>query len=76
MIKILYFGAVVELSGKQKEEIEGSMLEDVDSLRKHIQDQYKIASDFKLAVNKKIVEQNIKLNPGDEIAVMSPFSGG
>ena len=51
---------------------------DVESLRKKLIAEFPEldGKKFAIAVNKKIVSDNINLAPTDEIALMPPYSGG
>lgn len=77
-IKILCFGQASEVVGFS----EGSMsLNDNCSLR-NLQDllfekEPKLTSlNLKWAVNQELINDNIELKEGDEVAVLPPFAGG
>ena len=77
--RIRMFGICEEITGKQEIElsIEGGLSSDelLSSLRQEYPDLGKINS-LALAVNQQYVQASIYLNPGDEIALIPPVSGG
>ncbi|MNK65654.1 Molybdopterin synthase sulfur carrier subunit [compost metagenome] len=73
-IKIISFGQIAEITGKE------FMLEatDLDSLKLYLIKKFPELSDkkFAFAVNKKLVQENTSLNQNDVVALMPPYSGG
>ena len=74
-MNVLLFGVLTDVAGKSKLEIKAA---DVDSLKEILLNQFPDLNKYKFqfAVNKEIVEQNIPLNEGDEIALLPPYAGG
>ena len=75
-VNVLLFGQISEIVGEQtivmenvdnKEELLKAMLEAHPALGK---------LSFKIAINSELTESNLKLNNGDEIALLPPFAGG
>lgn len=75
-IKVIYFGALAEVSGKNEEmlEISGNMGSLLDVLKK----EYPGLSDkrFIISVNQEICSETKELSDGDEVALLPPFAGG
>lgn len=73
-IKIIAFGQIAEITGKEL------MLEatDLDSLKQDLKQKFPELLDIKLAfaVNRKLVENNITFKENDVVALMPPYSGG
>lgn len=73
-IKIISFGQIAEITGKE------FMLEatGLDSLKLSLIQKFPELSDkkFAFAVNRKLVQENINLNQNDVVALMPPYSGG
>ena len=81
MIEILFFGRL----GDASETLRVSLpygVEDTESLTQWLSKQNSALglelsrSGNRVAVNKKVIAQNTEVNEGDEIAYMSPLSGG
>lgn len=75
-LKVLYFGALSELTGRQDDflEIEGNLHDLVDKLKS---DHPGIGKKhFSIAVNQEITSGDTVLSDGDEIALLPPFAGG
>ncbi len=75
-IKVLYFGAFRDITNKREEIIEfnGKMLKELISILKekyNLNDENMIVS-----INYKYVDGDAELNENDEIAIMTPVSGG
>ena len=51
---------------------------DTDQLKKILIEKHPALTDSKylIAVNMEIIRGNVKLNPGDVVALLPPFSGG
>ncbi|RZJ64265.1 MAG: MoaD/ThiS family protein [Flavobacterium sp.] len=73
-MKVLAFGQIAEITGKEFN-LDAS---DVENLRTGLIRSFPELSDkkFAIAVNKKVISENIKLTESDEIALMPPYSGG
>ena len=81
MIEILFFGRLGDASETLRMELpEG--VNDTDGLTQWLlAENEMLASELekagnRIAVNKTIISENTPLNDGDEIAYMSPLSGG
>ncbi len=75
-IKILYFGAIADITGKENDNFNNfSNLED---LINHLESKYSDLNDseYQISVNQEIVKSPLKLSKDDEIALLPPFSGG
>jgi sulfur-carrier protein len=75
-VNVLFFGVLAEVSGtncKHYKEVNS-----LCHLRLRIQDDFPEIKhyNFRLAVNNEMVENDPKLNDGDEVALMPPFAGG
>ena len=75
-IRILFFGVLSEVSGKQGEEI--SFSGDLAALFVLLKQKYPALNDyqFSVAINQDISTESKELSPGDEIALLPPFTGG
>lgn len=73
-IKIIAFGSIAELTGKEIT-VQAS---DVDSLKVILQELFPEMADRKyaVAVNMKVVQENLELKQNDTVALMPPYSGG
>lgn len=76
IIQIKIFGQLAEIV--ESNELQLQHINDTDSLReKLISDFPKLKNyPFVIAMNKKIVIQNQKINIGNELALLPPFAGG
>lgn len=75
-IRILAFGVAAE---KMKtNSVWAENINDVNALKSWLSKRFPDLNDLKIgiAVNKKIVHDNILLNNEDEVALLPPFSGG
>jgi molybdopterin synthase sulfur carrier subunit len=75
-IELLCFGQLVEAAGWTRMEMPCPA--DTDVLRAQLQEAFPQFSTmrFTIAVNKHIAHSNVSLKPGDQVALMPPFSGG
>ena len=75
-ITIKLFGSLVDAVGKN--EIPMQDITDTDSVRKKLIADFPVLENhsFVVAVSKRIVRENKKLNTGDEVALLPPFAGG
>ena len=73
-IKIIAFGSIAELTGKEIT-VQAS---NVASLKVTLQELFPELSDRKyaVAVNMKVVQENLELKQNDTVALMPPYSGG
>jgi molybdopterin synthase sulfur carrier subunit len=75
-IEILAFGQLTDITGQSTWHMEG--VSDTDQLKKILVEKYPSLTNSKylLAVNMEVVRGNVKLNSGDVVALLPPFSGG
>ncbi len=75
-LTIKTFGMVAEKTGRAELSISG--VEDTEALLELLYRMYPdlVGVKFAIAVNRKIVHGNTPLEPGNEIALLPPFSGG
>jgi sulfur-carrier protein len=75
-ISVLTFGNLSEITGTQRLTID--KVSTTNELKKYLQHHYPKINDVKyaIAVNKKIVDGDTALDPGAEVAILPPFSGG
>jgi len=75
-ISIVAFGVAAEKMKTNSVRVEN--IDDIDALKICLSNAYPELNEFKIsiAVNKKIVHENMLLNDGDEVALLPPFSGG
>ena len=73
-IKIIAFGQIAEITGREFS-MEAS---DIDILKASLQIRFPALAEKKyaIAVNKRLVTENITLNDNDIVAIMPPYSGG
>lgn len=73
-IKIIAFGQIAEIMGKELI-VEA---EDIKSLTELLQAKFPALSvkKYAVAVNKKLVNDNMLLTDNDTVALMPPYSGG
>lgn len=74
-VKVLLFGRLKEICGQSVIEMNAN---DTDELRQQLWSDYPgLASQtMAMAVNRRLVAANEPLKPGDEVALMPPYSGG
>lgn len=75
-VKVLLFGEATERVGTSK--LTALDITTVSALKKWLISEYPNMNDFQfsIAVNKEIVQKDVKLNDQDEVAILPPFSGG
>lgn len=77
-VHLKYFGVIAEEAGKSEETLKlDTDAADVDSLKSHCYKMYSISdrNSIQVAVNQEIGKSG-KLQDGDEVAFLPPFSGG
>jgi len=74
-IKILCFGKIEDIIQASEIQLE---VGDTDSMNDYLLTRFPALKkqQYKIAVNQKINNENIKLNNGDQIAILPPFAGG
>jgi len=75
-IDILTFGQLTDITGQSS--LQMQVVNDTDELKAMLVEKYpKLAqSKYLIAVNMEVIRGNVKLNPGDVVALLPPFSGG
>ncbi len=75
-IEIISFGKIAEFLSSQRMEV--TAISNTDELKSFLENSFPSLKQtkYKLAVNKNIVQENIKITNNDTIAIMPPFSGG
>jgi sulfur-carrier protein len=76
MMNIKVFGQLEDIT--QSNEIIVETVADTEELIQFLFEKYAGLKEkkFKIAVNKKMIEEKTMLKPNDEIALLPPFSGG
>lgn len=74
-VKVLYFGAAEEATGKSEEVL---MADDTASLRSQIIALYPVMAriPFRMALNKTMLREESGLKESDIVAILPPFQGG
>jgi molybdopterin converting factor small subunit len=75
-MKVLYFGVIAEKTNLKEEDFDSELV--ISELVGVIKTKYSLEMDFKLALNKKIIDRNSNqlLSSDDVLAVLPAFSGG
>ena len=75
-IQLLAFGQIAEITGKSTWKMDG--IKDTNELIKKLEELFPVLvkTNFSIAVNKKIIQENTIINENDTIALLPPFSGG
>ena len=75
-IEIISFGKISEFIGSQRIEVSGTG--NTDEFKEHLERSYPMLKNlkYKLALNNKIVQENLPIANNDTVAIMPPFSGG
>ncbi len=76
MILVKFFGPLAEITGMS--EMTMDIVSNTEALTESLRSKFPQLSEYKtlLSVNRKITNENLKLNDGDEIAFLPPFAGG
>jgi len=74
-VNVMAFGSVTDVMG---ESIQLEHVQDTDALMLELNRRFPALknSKFLVAVNRKMINKNTRLNGNDTVALMSPFSGG
>lgn len=75
-IQLLAFGQIIDITGKSIWKMSG--IENTEDLIKNLEQEFPALRNarYSIAVNKKIIQENITINENDTIALLPPFSGG
>ncbi len=75
-IKLKFFGQLVEITGVTDLHI--PFIADTTALIQSINKTFPELkqSPYRLAVNMKVIQGNVQLQPGSEVAFLPPFAGG
>ncbi|WP_304201334.1 MoaD/ThiS family protein [Flavobacterium alvei] len=75
-INLLAFGQIAEITGKSAWKISG--IKDTNALIQDLEKQFPhlVKTNYSIAVNKKVIQENTAINENDTIALLPPFSGG
>ena len=74
--KVLLFGILAEEAGLSELEVDN--VSSLDELKKQIIEKYPSFSGYKyrISVNHSLVDDDVRLNADDELALLPPFAGG
>lgn len=77
-VNMFYFAQISEILGCNKEEISIRQDTSVKNLIDVLKERNPLLSkqSFQVAVNQTLVKSDVKLNEGDEVALLPPFAGG
>lgn len=75
-VKILIFGQLTDITGES--EMYLNEVSDIDELIKNLVQKFPTIADsnYAIAVDNKVISQNIRLNDNCIVALLPPFSGG
>ena len=75
-IEILAFGQIIDITGQKTWQMKD--VHDTNELKVSLTKSFPSISkaEYRIAVNMEIIRGNVKLNPGDVVALLPPFSGG
>lgn len=74
-IPVIVFGSLTEIFGANTVEVEASTSKELIS---QLEKDYPTLADksYAMAVNHQMISEDTRLNSGDEVALLPPFSGG
>lgn len=75
-VQVIFFGSIIDIT--LVDSVLLNNCTDLDSIVNDLIERYPSLANKKyfIAVNQKMVHENIKLKMGDAVALMPPFSGG
>jgi molybdopterin synthase sulfur carrier subunit len=75
-VKVLFFGVLAEVAGTNCKHYRD--VKSTGDLRLRIQDEFPEVShySFRISLNNVLIDNDLLLNDGDEVALMPPFAGG
>jgi sulfur-carrier protein len=75
VVKVLFFGVLTEVTGISEESLSVNTLDELKLVvfKKYLMlQQY----NFVVSLNQKLINTNVDLKDGDELAFLPPFAGG
>jgi molybdopterin converting factor subunit 1 len=79
-VRILYFGVLKDIAGREREELDIPADSSVDTvlslLKERIASKAEVWGSIAVAVNQEYVRSTALLQDGDEVALLPPVSGG
>lgn len=79
MIRVLYFAQIAEITGKHTEELPLEQAIPANLWLQNLLNNYPEAKKLKhinIALNKEHINLNQMIQPGDEVAIFEPVTGG
>jgi len=78
IITLKYFGQLAEILHKQQEEMQIELPLSISALRKIKETEHPslAKSDYRIAVDQVLVDDDFEINTAAEIAFLPPFAGG
>lgn len=75
-VKVLFFGVLAEVTGTNCKHY--SDVKSTGDLKLRIQDEFPevVHYNFRISLNNVLIDNDLLLNDGDEVALMPPFAGG
>ena len=75
-VKVLFFGVLTDVTGTAVRHY--SDVKSTEDLRFRIEDDYPeiVHYNFRISHNNVLINEDVMLNDGDELAYMPPFAGG
>lgn len=75
-ISVLFFGILSEIAGTNSLELKD--IENLRALKSYLWKTFPGIKDmdFRIAVNKEIIDGKLEFKSGDEVALLPPFAGG
>lgn len=78
MLTLKYFGAVADVTQKQKEQLHFEAAGSIENVRLQLEANYPEIKklSYAFAINQSIAKGNETLKENDELALLPPFAGG
>ncbi|MCX6322188.1 MAG: MoaD/ThiS family protein [Bacteroidia bacterium] len=75
-VKVLFFGVLAEVTGTNFKNFRD--VKSIGDLKLRIQDDFPevVHYNYRISLNNEIINTDLKLKDGDEVALMPPFAGG
>lgn len=75
-VKVFFFGVLAEVTATNFKHYLN--VKSIGDLKLRIQDDFPeiVHYDFRISLNNEIIDSDLLLNEGDEVALMPPFAGG